>query len=448
MLAEPPPYITADAEAAPPHSIEAETSVLGAILLHDSAWPVAASSLEADDFYRDAHRRIWRAMARLADKGSSPADLVIVKNELARSNELSEIGGPAYLASLVDGLPHATNVGRYAAIVRDAARLRQAVTVAREVTAAAYAHSASAADVVEAGVTGLLAIADTATATATRVRDAAKEYVESLDDPLGETTPMLSGYADLDQLVGGWQRGQFVIVAARTSVGKSSFALGTASAVAKGGIPAAIVTLEMDRRQLVAQLLSWRSGVPAERIRRRQASDSDYTRLSDAWIALEDVPLFFVEAARTLTQVAAWARRLRDQHGVGCIVVDYLQRLLHDVGARRDDRRRAEVAAVSFGLKRLAMDLGIVVVGLSQLNRAPEARTDKRPQLADLKESGDIEQDADVALLLFREEMHKKSDGNDGIAEVIVAKNRSGPTGTIKLYFDKNLARFSDLARV
>lgn len=428
-----------------PCNLDAERAVLGALLITPTAWAAAAAVVAPDDFYRRAHQVIFRCMVGLLEAGT-PIDFTILTDALRQAGALGEIGGPAYLTSLTEGLPHATNVAHYAGIVRETARLRAAIRIAAQVMAGAYEREATATAVIEEGVTGLLGVADAVSATVTRAKAAVDEYAALLDSTDPALQPVPSGYADLDRLIGGWQRGDLAVVAARTSVGKSSFALGTARAMAKGGTPSAFVSLEMSRRVLAGQLLAWDSKVSAERIRRKLASEREYLQVGEAWTAMADFPLFLIEATRTLTQVAAWTRRLKDQHGVGAVVVDYLQLLMPDDGERRGDKRHLEVAAVSRGLKRIAMDVGVVMIALAQLNRAPDSRSDKRPHLSDLRESGNIEQDADVALLLFREEMHKAKDENEGIAEVIVAKNRSGPTGTLKLYFDKNLALFRDLA--
>jgi replicative DNA helicase len=442
------PRRQSDADRTPPHNLEAEMSVLGALLISHEVWATAAAVVAPDDFYRTAHRTIYRRMLGLLERGV-PIDFTILIDELRRYKELEAVGGPVYISALVDGLPHATHVEYYAGIVRETARLRSTIRIAEGMVASAYERNATAVDIVERGVTGLLGVADSGEATVTSLGAAMKEYVEALDAPTGAHRPVPCGFADIDRLIGGWGRGQLVIVAARTSVGKSSFALGSSYAMARTGTPTAFVSLEMSRQALTAQVLSWRSKVPADRVRRGEAVDAEFQRIGQAWTELADVPLHIVESARTLTQVAAWARRLRDQKQVGCIVVDYLQRLSHDTGRGHggSDKRRLEVAAISAGLKRIALDLDVVMLALSQLSRAPEGRTDKRPLLSDLRESGDIEQDADVAVLLFREEMHKKKDDNEGIAEAIVAKNRSGPVGTVKLYFDRHLAQFRDLAQ-
>ncbi len=438
--------VEVDVDRVLPYNLDAEKSLLGAIIIDNSIWPLVAAVVSGEDFFRKAHQQIFQRMIDLLEKGKS-IDFIILKDALAKHGELDDVGGPAYLSALTDGLPHATNVQYYADIVREHARLRSAIKVASTVMEGAYAREADAADVIEAGVTGLLQIADATTATVTKVEKAISEYMTTLDDAGTTHQPIPCGYAEIDQLLGGWQRGQLIVVAARTSVGKSSFALGTAFSVARAGTPAAFVSLEMSRHVLSGQLLSWRSGVPAERVRRKTVNDLDYQKIGEAFAVFGDIPLYIIEATRTLTQVAAWSRRLRDQHAVGAIVVDYLQLLMHETNERGEGRRRHEVSAVSRGLKRIATDLGVVVIALSQLNRAPEGRTDKRPHLSDLRESGNIEQDADIALLLYREEMHKRNEENEGVAEAIVAKNRSGPTGTVKLYFDKNLAMFRDLAR-
>ena len=430
----------AGADRVLPHNLEVEQAVLGAILLNGEAWATVAAILSPADFYRDAHRRIFEALSRMAAAGKA-IDLITLAEALRASGDLDAVGGKSYLTSLVDGMPRAANVAAYAAIVRDKARLRSTVFVADKLMSEAYDVSAEPGAVLEDGVRHLLALSSASATEAVKASKAVHGYMEALDTG-ALTAAVLTGYADLDKMLGGFRPGQLVVLAARTSVGKTSLALGIASAAARRGEAAAYLSLaDMSVTDLAAQLLSWRSCVPAEKLRRNTATAEEYARVSEAWAALEDWPLYLIDSARTLTQVAAWAIRMKAEHGAQLVVVDYLQQLEGTAAASRE----REVALVSRALKRLAMSQQVVVLALAQISRASESRTDKRPRLSDLRESGAIEQDTDVALLLYRDEMYRKKDGNEGIAEVIVAKNRTGPTGMERLYFDRNLARFSNL---
>lgn len=426
------------AERVLPHSEDAEASVLGVALVSPGAWPRIASVLEASDFYRESHRRIFRAMSRLVEQGI-PIDFIPLRDALRVAGELEEIGGPAYLSALDRGFPKATNVEFYARVVREKARLRSAIYTANGLLTRAYAED-PIAGMIEDAVRRLSGLADQPESRAVRIGAAVNDYITALDTDTG--LGLETGLRDLDDLVGGLQRRHLTIVAARPSVGKTSWVCAVADAIAGRGIPAGIVSLEMSQRAWAAQLLAAHSHVPSEQLRRKMVGDRQWATIAHALETLNERPLFLVEEARTLTQVAAWGRRLRDEHGVQILFVDYLQLMAAD----HVKDRQQEIAYLSRGLKRLAEDLDLPVVALSQLSRAPEQRTDKRPQLSDLRESGSIEQDADLVLLLFREEMYKPKEENAGIAEVIVAKNRSGPTGTVKVCFLKELALFCNLA--
>lgn len=427
-----------------PHSLDAERAVLGAILVDAKAWAHAASTMRDVDFFRDAHRRIFVAMRALVER-SVAVDFVTLREELQRSGILEECGGPAYLASLSDGVPHALNVENYASIVREKARLRNVIFSANRAVAAAYEAKLPAATVADDAVNQLTAaigadVGGTVTAAAA---------VQSYGDALASGTAgqaLLTGFVDVDDLVGGFRPADLVIVAARPSAGKTSWMLGAAQHMARAGAVVLFFTLETTPHGLASRLLAWRSGVPAAATERGTASQSQYERFSAAWGALveEDVPLIFEPTASTMTEIGAWCRRVKQERGsLGCVVIDYLQLLLAE---GRHESQQAEIAAISRSLKRLGKELQLPVVALSQLSRAPEGRADKRPHLSDLRGSGALEQDADIGILLFRPEMHKRTDDNAGIAEVIVAKHRNGPTGVLRLAFDSQLAKFSNLA--
>lgn len=424
-----------------PSNLEAERSILGAVLVHNDAWPLIASALTDADFYRDAHRRIFQAMGRLREAGSA-IDFVLLREELRKAGDEDEVGGPAYIASLADGVPRATNVAHYVKVVREKARLRSTIYAANTILTTAYEAEQSVADLVETGVRTLLSLADADDDTVTPIGDALRGYVESLDAEQGAT--IATGLRDVDDLIGGFGRKKLTIIAARPGVGKSSLSLHVADHAAASAIPSAIISLEMDTAALAASLLAAHSGVSSDRMRRKTAGQAQWTRIGEALNLLSDRPLYLVTQARTLTQVAAWARRLREAHGVQLLFLDYLQ-LIGDPRARD---RQQEIAHLSRGLKRIAIDEDMAVVAVSALNRESERRLDKRPHLSDLRESGSIEADADLVLLLHREELYKRTEDNVGIAEVIVAKNRSGASGCVKVVFLAETVRFADLAAV
>ncbi len=428
-----------------PHSIDAETAALGVVLAHGDLWPELAARLTAGDWFRDAHRRVFEAMAVLAEQAVA-VDFVTVKEQLVRAGDLDEVGGPAYLASLADGVPRSTNLAHYAGIVADTARLRRIIGVTNKLQAAAYEYGTTSAELVETGTRDLLALASVGDADAVQIGAAVADFLASLDeDQSASVVP--TGFTDIDSLLGGGlRRGDMTVLAARPSVGKTAFAMNTAEHAAGRAYPAVMFSLEMATRPLVSRSISGRARVPLARLRGGHIDEHDGVRLAEAQMALDALPLYIQDAARTLTQIAAWTHRLQQRPGgLALVVVDYLQLLAHEGGAL--DSRQREVSAISRGLKRLAQDQHLAVLALSQLSRAPDERTDKRPHLSDLRESGQIEQDADVVVFLFREEMHKPTDENRGIAEAIIAKQRNGPTGVARLAFQKDYVRFADLAR-
>ena len=422
-----------------PQDLSLERAVLGAILLHPQHWSQVASILTADDFLRKAHGLIFSAMARLT-QAESAIDFALLRAELRSSGDEDEIGGPVYLASLVDGLPLGSHVMDYARVVREKARLRTAIFAANKLLAGAYAADQPVADLVETGVRDLLTLADAQESGVTSIGDALKSYIDALDDEQAVLIP--TGLRDVDDIVGGFGRKKLTIIASRPGAGKTSWAITSADHAASKGIPTAIVSLEVDPSALAGNLIAAHSGVGTERMRRKNVGDWQWTRVSQAVGLLMDRPLYFVTAVRTLTPIAAWVRRLKEQYGVRLVFLDYLQLL---VNPNAKDQQQ-ETAAISRGLARIAIDEDVAMVALSQLSREPERRNDKRPHLADLRSSGSLEQDAHLVLLLFREEMHKPTDDNRGIAEVIVAKNRSGACGTCKVAFIAETVRFADLA--
>lgn len=418
-----------------PHNLEAERATLGAIFVDPQLWTAAAPVVAEADFYREFHRRIWRAMARCIERGVA-IDPIVVGQEIGA--DLSERGD---LIQMIDGVPRSMNVAHYAGIVREHAQRRAVIAVGRKITDQGLVGEDEARAVIDGG---LQALADLVQRQGRGLIDAGvavEQYVERLISGTAPP-PVMTGFLDLDALTGGPRRGDLVIVAARPSVGKSSFGFQIAKHVASQGEDmAGFFSLEMSDDQLSARLLGWESGVPASRLERGTATDADYRAVADAAERLKALRLVIETSAITVSEIGAWCRAMAGQ-GLTCAVVDYLQLLRPD---RRRESDEAEVAGISRSLKRLAKDLNIVVIALSQLNRAPEGRKDKRPATADLRGSGALEQDCDMAILLFREEMYTPTDANHGIAEAIVAKHRNGPTGVVRLQFLGELAQFNNL---
>lgn len=422
-----------------PNNLEAERSILGSVLVHNEAFKVASQFVQAGDFYRDAHRVIWSAMSSLAERGCA-IDFIILKDELSAAGKLDAIGGPAYVASLADGMPRAANVEYYARIVKEKARLRRLIEIADKLSSRAYEEDGAAA--IAADVRGMLApVAHSTSSSVIPADEAVAAYVKGLDEgDLGP--PIFTGLIDLDALLGGFRKGELIVVAARPGVGKTSFMLGISEFAARHGHRVCDFSLEMTARDIAARLLSMRSGVSHKKIEDRSASAEEYAAVAEAMN--NGTPgLMLEERAKTVGEVRGHCERLLERGPLSLVCVDYMQRLAPD---RHRESDEGEMKLVSAALAALAKELDVCVVALSQLNRAPEGRRDKRPSPADLRGSGAIEQDAHRILLLFREELYAPKPENDGVAECIVAKNRNGPLGVVRLAFRKDLSRFGSLS--
>ncbi len=411
------------------------------MLVSTQAWARVASHVTAEDFFRVAHGMIFRAMQALISRGAA-IDFVTLRDQLQRDGVLDDAGGPAYLAQLADGVPRSTNIEHYAEIVQEKARLRRLLVIGEDLARRAGDGAMPAAQVADAAIRRLSSAIGVERSGMVDATKAVRDYYSALQaGTLGE--PLPTGYLDLDELMGGFRPEDLVVVAARPSVGKTSFALGFARAMARKNVMVPFFTLEMGIPAIAERLLSWEAGVPVMTAVRGTATLEQYSSLSEAAFGYDVPQLKLQPLASTLTEIDAWCRRLQGDSPIGCVVIDYLQLLSPDA---RASSQEAEVAAISRGLKRLGRDLKVPVVALSQLSRAPEARQDKRPHLSDLRGSGALEQDADIVLILFRPELHARTPENDGIAEVIVAKHRNGPTGVVRLAFNKTLAQFTNLA--
>jgi replicative DNA helicase len=440
-----------------PASLDAERSILGAILLDNTAYNEAAESLKPDDFSLDSHRRIFARMMDLMETGR-PIDIITITEELSKKKEVEAVGGVAYLSSLTDGVPARPSIEQYVKIVKDKALLRGLIHACTNAIARASEQAEDATEIIDAAESAIFQIADDRLGMGfLDIPDIVKRSFGSIDK-LYERGQRITGlethYKKLDEMTSGLQPSDLVIIAARPSMGKTAFAINIAeNAAVYGKKVVGIFSLEMSREALLLRLLSSQSRVSSRKIQTGFFSREDREKLMRGLALLTEAPIFIDDSPSiSITEMRAKARRLMQAQGrLDLIVVDYLQ-LMSGGGGKRYENRTQEVSAVSRGLKALAKELRCPVVALSQLSRAPENRGkgEQRPQLSDLRESGSIEQDADVVAFIFREEYYMRKEDvtldNEGVAEIIIAKQRNGPTGSIKLAFIKEVTRFEDLA--
>ena len=442
-----------DSVAAPertlPHNLEAERSILGAILIHNDAINSAAQIVDSRDFFRDAHRRIWDKMVALSEK-SLPIDYVTLKEELGRSGELEEVGGPAYITALVDGVPRSTNVEQYARIVKEKSVLRSLISSANRIITSAYEAEEDADTLLDGAEKAIFEIAeDRIRQGFVPLRDLVHSSfatIEKLQQHKGLVTGVPTGFADLDEITSGLQPSDLVIVAARPSMGKTSFVLNVASHVGTTtDMTVGFFSLEMSKEQLFMRILTSEARIDAHHFRRGFLGEKDYSKLSQAMGKLADARVYIDDTASIgVLEMRAKCRRLMAEAGLHLVVVDYIQLMQ---GRGRFENRQQELSAISRSMKGLAKELNVPIVCLSQLSRAPEARSDHRPQLSDLRESGALEQDADVVMFIYREDQYEQNEENQGLAEIIVGKQRNGPTGSVRLAFLREHTRFENLAR-
>jgi replicative DNA helicase len=443
----------ATAERTLPHNLEAEKSVLGAILIHNDAFNAAAEVIDAGDFFRDAHKRIFDRMVAMNERGGA-IDFVTLKEELSRVGELEEVGGPAYIASLADGVPRSANVEYYARIVKEKSTLRSLIHSANKILTEAYEAEEEPDMLLDSAERAIFAIAeDRIRAGFVPLRDLVQNSfstIEKLQLHKGLVTGVPTGFVDLDEMTSGLQPSDLVLVAARPSMGKTSFVLNIAQHVGTStDMTVGFFSLEMSKEQLFMRMLTSEARIDAHRFRSGYLSEKDYGRLSHSLGTLAEARVYIDDSASIgVLEMRAKARRLKAEHGLHLLIIDYIQLMQ---GRGRFENRQAELASISRSLKGLAKELNVPIVALSQLSRAPETRSDHRPQLSDLRESGALEQDADVVLFIYREEQYRDADGNpnqdaEGTAEIIIGKQRNGPVGVTRLAFIKEHTRFENLA--
>ncbi len=434
----------------PPHSVEAEQAVLGGLMLDSNAWDAVADIVHASDFYRRDHRLIFEAIAEVAEIRGS-CDAVTVSEQLERKGRLDEIGGLAYLGTIARDTPSAANVRAYAEIIRERSILRQLVAAGGEIAAAATdSRGGSASELVDEAERRIFAIAERGSRGKSgfiAIKDVLPQTIDRLDllhQSPGEIRGVPSGFTQLDRKTTGFQAGDLIVIAGRPSMGKTPLAVNIAenAAIAKG-VPSAIFSMEMSAEQLTLRLISSLGRVNQTHLRTGNFSEEDWSRIQGALAQLSGAPIFVDESpALTPTEVRARARRLKREHNIGLIVVDYLQ-LMQVSGTK--ENRATEISEISRSLKALAKELQVPVIALSQLNRAVEQRTDKRPVMSDLRESGAIEQDSDLILLIYRDEVYDPNTTRRGIADIIIAKQRNGPIGEVQLTFLGEYTRFENL---
>ena len=436
-----------------PASIDAERSILGAILLESLLFDQAAE-LKPDDFSLDAHRRIFSRMRDLQDSGR-PVDMITLAEELDRRREVEAVGGVAYLSSLIDGLPERPSIEHYVRIVRNKSLLRGLINIAQLAIAEAIDHSDEAEEVINRAEQGIFQLSENRLGQGfADIPTIVKNSFGSLDELYArgqEITGLATHYTQLDKMTAGFQPSDLIVIAARPSMGKTAFAMNIAenAAVMEGKV-VGVFSLEMSKEALLMRMLASHSRVDSHRLRTGFITREDKEKLTGATESLMQAKLYIDDTPGiSVTEMRSKARRLQQQEGLDLLIVDYLQLMSAvPIGGKRFENRTQEVSAISRGLKAVAKELKVPVVALSQLSRAPESRGgDHRPQLSDLRESGSIEQDADVVAFIFREEVYKKDDPDlEGLAEIIVAKQRNGPTGLIKLAFLHSCTRFENRA--
>ena len=429
-----------------PSSVDAERSVLGAILLDNRLCNQAMELLRPEDFYLEAHRKLYERMMVLSEQGR-PIDPLMLGEELRRSGDFEMVGGGTYIAGLMDAIPRLENIEQYTKMVKGKSTLRRLITTSNQIIASCFEQEMEPDQIIDAAEKAIFSIAeDRARDGFVDVGSIAHKRLEEIEAMAGRAemiTGIPTGFSDLDKMTAGLQRSDLVIVAARPSMGKTSLALNVAQYAARAGFTVGIFSLEMSSQQLVSRLLCSEAHIDAHRFRTGYLNRDEWARLAEGLHRLAESRIYIDDTPGiTVTEMRAKSRRLKQEHGLDMLLVDYLQLIQ---GRGRNESRTNEVSQISRDLKMLAKELNVPVIALSQLSRAPETRTDHRPQLSDLRESGSIEQDADVVAFIYREEMYGATDENAGVAELIIGKQRNGPTGIVRLAFLKEFTRFENL---
>lgn len=434
-------------ERVPPHNIEAEQAVLGAIFLEPEAFSTAAERIGPSDFFRAGHQVIFEAMLELFEKGE-PIDLVTVTTLLSDSNKLEIAGGVPYLTDLASSVPTAANIDYYSKIVEEKALLRRLIQTATEIVTESYNREDEVEELLDQAERNILAVSSRKNATSFKpIKDVLIEVydnIEKLHHAKDDVTGIPTGFRDLDRITSGFQKSDLIIIAARPSMGKTAFALNIAQNVAiNTDENVAIFSLEMGAEQLVQRMLCAEGNIDSQRLRTGKLEQEDWGKLTMAMGSLSHAGIFIDDSPGIrVSDIRSKCRRLKQEHGLGMVIIDYLQ--LIQGSERLRENRQQEVSEISRSLKSLARELEVPVIALSQLSRSVEQRQDKRPMMSDLRESGSIEQDADIVGFLYREDYYDKDSDNQNI-EIIISKQRNGPTGTVELAFVKEFNKFVDL---
>ena len=433
----------------PPHSLEAEQSVLGSMLLEKEAIIRATETIKADDFYKEAHKEVYEAIVDLYNR-DEPVDLITLSEELKKRNTLESIGGVTYLADLTGGIPTTANIKYYCDIVEEKSILRRLIKASNDIIAKGYEADEDITNIIDSAEKSIFDIAQKKSNEGfTHIKSVlldSFEKIEEMQKNQGKLTGIATGYADIDRKTSGFQRSDFILIAARPSMGKTAFALNVAvNSALRDDRSVAIFSLEMSKEQLVQRMLSSESHVELQKIRTGQLSPEEWPQLLNSMGPLAEARIFIDDTPGiTINAMKAKCRKLKIEHGLDMILIDYLQLMESD---GKVESRQQEISAISRALKGLARELDCPVVSLSQLSRAPELRADHRPILSDLRDSGAIEQDADVVMFLYRDEYYNEDTERKNIGEVIIAKQRNGPIGNVELLFMGQYTKFLSLEK-
>ncbi|MFJ9345140.1 replicative DNA helicase [Streptomyces sp. NPDC101237] len=437
-------------ERIPPQDLDAEQSALGGMLLSKDAIADVVEILKGHDFYKPAHETIYQAILDVYAKGE-PADPITIAAELTKRGEINKVGGASYLHTLVQMVPTAANAEYYAEIVHERAVLRRLVEAGTRITQMGYAADGDVDEIVNSAQAEIYAVTEQRTSEdylpLGDIMEGALDEIEAIGSRTGEMTGVPTGFTDLDSLTNGLHPGQMIVIAARPAMGKSTLALDFARAASiKNNLPSVIFSLEMGRNEIAMRLLSAEARVALHHMRSGTMTDEDWTRLARRMPDVSAAPLYIDDSPNlSMMEIRAKCRRLKQRNDIKLVIIDYLQ--LMQSGSKRSESRQQEVSDMSRNLKLLAKELEVPVIALSQLNRGPEQRTDKKPMVSDLRESGSIEQDADMVILLHREDAYEKESPRAGEADIIVGKHRNGPTATITVAFQGHYSRFVDMAQ-